>query len=218
MAETKKAPETLYTRLAYVQARLRAPKGQFNKFGGYSYRSAEDILEAVKPLLQDVELTLTLTDHVEVKENGWVYVVATAVVYDPTGFCISATAEAREPETRKGMDAAQVTGSSSSYARKYALNGLFAIDDGRDPDVTNDHGKAPAQPKAATPPKAKPEPPKQTARDYSLLKVQTERLGALHGRDVADEYRWIVQTFGNPKGMDDAAYTNLINLLASMEE
>lgn len=210
MADNK----TIVDKLAYVQSRLRAPKGQYNKFGGYTYRSAEDILESVKPLCAEVGLALTITDRVEVMENGWAYIVATAAVQDGMT-AISTQGWAREPETRKGMDAAQVTGSSSSYARKYALNGLFAIDDAKDPDATNDHGKGQpaAQPKAATPPKA----PAQPGRDYSALRDQTERLAKVHGTTVPNEYRWIVENFGDPKTKSDDEYAALIRMLAEME-
>lgn len=136
--------DTLNERLLAVQSALKAPKSQENKFGGYAYRSCEDILEAVKPLLKEHGLLLTIKDEV-VDVAGRVYVKATASICDATadtdvGF--EATAYAREAESKKGMDEAQITGSASSYARKYALNGLFLIDDTKDPDATNDHGKA----------------------------------------------------------------------------
>lgn len=209
------ADKTIVEKLAYVQTRLRAPKGQFNKFGGYSYRSAEDILEAVKPILGEVGLALTITDSIEELENGWVYVRATAAVQDATGAALSATAWAREPEQRKGMDAAQVTGSSSSYARKYALNGLFAIDDAKDPDATNDHGKG--QPKPAAPKKAAPKPETVVKHDYTRMKAETERLAKLHGKSVGEEYRWIVETFGDPKGKDETEFADLVKTLEQME-
>ncbi len=124
-----------------IQAELKAPKGQTNKFGGYTYRSAEDILEAVKPLLSKYDCFLTVSDDI-VEVGGRVYVKATATVTESHSDPIAVTtAFAREAETKKGMDEAQITGSASSYARKYALNGLFAIDDTKDPDATNRHGK-----------------------------------------------------------------------------
>jgi hypothetical protein len=136
-------------KLQGIQSSLKAPKGQTNKFGGYRYRSAEDILEAVKPLLGEWGCSLVIQDDV-VEVGGRVYVKATASLADnDTELAISATAFAREAEVKKGMDDAQITGSASSYARKYALNGLFAIDDTKDPDATNTHGKGKAQ--AATP-------------------------------------------------------------------
>lgn len=128
-------------KLLGIQANLKAPKGQTNKFGGYQYRSAEDILESVKPLLVKFEATLMLSDEV-VEVGGRVYVKAIAKLGDTeTEDFIETTAFAREAETKKGMDDAQITGSASSYSRKYALNGLLCIDDTKDPDATNDHGK-----------------------------------------------------------------------------
>lgn len=122
-------------KLMEVQEKLKAPKGQENKFGGYKYRSCEDILEAVKPLLKKNGLALFISD--EITEVGdRIYVKATATLSDGET-SISTTAYAREAESKKGMDESQVTGATSSYARKYALNGLFAIDDTKDADATN---------------------------------------------------------------------------------
>lgn len=126
-------------RLIHIQGELKAPKSQENKFGGYKYRSCEDILEAVKPLLKKEKVTLTISDDI-VEVGGRVYVKATATLSDGEE-TISTSAFAREAETKKGMDDSQITGSASSYARKYALNGLFAIDDTKDADATNTHGK-----------------------------------------------------------------------------
>lgn len=127
-------------KLLAIQMELKAPKNQYNSFGKYHYRSCEDILEAVKPLCQKHNLLLTLADAI-VEIGGRVYVRATATVVDndsvnSEGY-VSVNAYAREDENKKGMDGAQVTGSTSSYARKYALNGLFLIDDNKDSDVTN---------------------------------------------------------------------------------
>jgi hypothetical protein len=128
--------------LILIQNELKAPKSQFNAFGKYKYRSVEDILEAVKPLLLKYECTLTIED--EVKEvGGLVFIEATASIQvDKEGRTEgrAVTAQAGIDINRKGMDVAQSYGSSSSYARKYALNGLFLIDDTKDPDSTNDHG------------------------------------------------------------------------------
>lgn len=136
----------IHSKLKGIQSSLKAPKGQTNKFGGYAYRSAEDILTAVKPLLAEWECTLVITDDV-VEVGGRIYVKATAFLADPEGeYTVQACGFAREAETRKGMDDSQITGSASSYARKYALNGLFAIDDTKDADATNDHGKKPLTP------------------------------------------------------------------------
>lgn len=110
---------SIYAALAAVQSELKAPKGQMNTFGGYRYRSCEDILEAVKPILKAHDLLLTLSDEPKVLE-GWHYIEATAKLESLDGGCISVKAYAREPEQKTKMDAAQVTGTSSSYARKYA--------------------------------------------------------------------------------------------------
>lgn len=125
-------------KLSKVQEKLYAPKDKTNDFGKFSYRNAEDILRAVKPLLANEGLAVTMTDNVENVGNRF-YVKSTAnVTESKTGESVSVTAWAREPEMRKGMDAAQVTGSSTSYARKYALCGLFAIDDGtQDIDIAD---------------------------------------------------------------------------------
>lgn len=120
-----------------IQKELKAPKGQFNSFGKYSYRNCEDILEALKPLLGDA--TVTLSDEM-VEVGGRVYVKATAT-FSLDKESVSVTAFAREASEQKGMNDSQITGSTSSYARKYALNGLFCIDDTKDADSTNTHGK-----------------------------------------------------------------------------
>jgi hypothetical protein len=132
-------------KLQGIQSSLKAPKGQTNTFGGYRYRSAEDILEALKPLLGEWGCSLVIQDEM-VEVGGRVYVKASANLIDnDSESVLSTTAYARESETKKGMDDAQITGSASSYARKYALNGLFAIDDTKDPDATNTHGKDKSQ-------------------------------------------------------------------------
>ena len=131
----------VYEKLMTVQTKLRAPKGQYNSFGKYSYRSCEDILEALKPLLAEVGAIVNVSDEIKLIGDRF-YVEATAMFLDcETGDSVVARASAREDESKKGMDLAQVTGSVSSYARKYALNGLFAIDDNKDSDATNTHGK-----------------------------------------------------------------------------
>ena len=131
----------VYEKLMTVQTKLRAPKGQYNSFGKYSYRSCEDILEALKPLLAEVGAIVNVSDEIKLIGDRF-YVEATAMFLDcETGDSVVARASAREDESKKGMDLAEVTGWVSSYARKYALNGLFAIDDNKDSDATNTHGK-----------------------------------------------------------------------------
>ena len=139
-----KVHEKLYS----VQQQLKAPKGQRNDFGKYNYRSCEDIVESVKPLLAVQRLLLTMSDDL-VQVGDRYYIKATAKITDITdGEAVEVTAFAREEESKKGMDGSQVTGASSSYARKYALNGLFAIDDTKDSDATNTHGKEEPKPSA----------------------------------------------------------------------
>lgn len=138
----------IYQKLALVQSVLKAPKNQRNKFGGYNYRSAEDILEAVKPLAIKVGALVTIHDDLILIGSRY-YVKAVVEFHDidhPEVQPIVTSALAREEEQKKGMDGSQVTGASSSYARKYALNGMFCIDDTKDSDATNDHGKGGGQP------------------------------------------------------------------------
>ena len=135
----EKKEKTIYEKLLSVQNELKAPKDKRNNFGGYNYRSCEGILEAVKPLLQAQGLMLTLKDEV-VNIGDRYYVRATALLDDiSSNGEIAVTALAREEEAKKGMDASQITGTASSYARKYALNGLFLIDDTKDADTDEFH-------------------------------------------------------------------------------
>lgn len=157
-------------KLVAIQAALKAPKGQFNKFGGYKYRSCEDILEAVKPLLLEQGLQLTITDE-PVEVGGRIYIKATATVTDGSETA-AVSGYAREAETKKGMDESQITGTASSYARKYALNGLFLIDDTKDADATNEHQK----PKAAPRPKQAPKPKAAAQPQGGELKAAKVRL------------------------------------------
>lgn len=122
-------------KLLVIQLALKAPKGQYNSFGKYAFRSCEDILEALKPILNEQQCVLTLSDKIEVVGNRY-YVQATATLYDlESGENYSQSAYAREDDAKKGMDGSQLTGATSSYARKYALNGLFCIDDAKDADT-----------------------------------------------------------------------------------
>ena len=147
----------IYEKLLNVQTELKAPKGQYNSFGKYKYRSCEDILEALKPVLDKFKLTLFISDEIvevggsyklekkdeTVETVGRKYVKATITLVniEKPDEIIETSALAREEETKKGMDGSQITGASSSYARKYALNGMFMIDDTKDSDSTNTHGK-----------------------------------------------------------------------------
>lgn len=143
--------DTLRKKLLAIQGELNVPKTHENKFGGYKYRNAEDILEAVKPLLTKNDCALVVFDEIVLIGERY-YVKATAQLFDESGK-IDTVAYAREPITKKGMDEAQITGATSSYARKYALNGLFAIDDTKDADSadnTSEGTKTPLAPKKAT--------------------------------------------------------------------
>lgn len=152
---------SIYTKLLNVQNKLKAPKGQYNSFGKYKYRNCEDILEAVKPHLYEENALVYLSDTIEMIGDRF-YVKATATFVDcETKEKIEVFAYAREEESKKGMDGSQVTGASSSYARKYALNGLFDIDDTKDSDTTNNgETEAPVKkesPKKKEAPKKKPQ-------------------------------------------------------------
>ena len=171
--------------LISIQSELKAPKSQYNKFGGYKYRKAEDILEAVKPLLAKQKCTLIITDDVVLIGNG-IYVKATATIKNEKGECETTTGWAREEETKKGMDGSQITGASSSYARKYALNGLFAIDDNADSDTTNDGQHQEAQQQTQT---------KQTASTQFNSNDLNEGLGYLSRCVSKDNLLWVIQHY-----------------------
>lgn len=176
--------------LIEIQSKLKAPKSQFNKFGGYKYRKAEDILEAVKPLLNKQKCTLTITDDIVMVGNR-IYVKATATIKNENGECETTTGWAREEETKKGMDGSQITGASSSYARKYALNGLFAIDDNADSDTTNDGQHQEAQQQAQTQQTAA----QQTASSQYHPNDLNEGLGYLSRCVSKDNLLWVIQHY-----------------------
>lgn len=138
---------TIHEKLSQIQSKLNAPKGQYNSFGKYNYRNCEDILQALKPILSEHKCHVSLSDEVVIVGNRF-YIKATATITDSENNSFSTTAFAREAESKKGMDESQVTGSTSSYARKYALNGLFAIDDNKDADTLNNHADFTNQPVA----------------------------------------------------------------------
>ena len=135
----------IFEKLQIIQSKLKAPKSQFNKFGGYAYRNCEDILEAVKPLLEEIKAAIKITDAVELIGERYYIKATVEFINTENGESIENSAFAREEETKKGMDGSQITGASSSYARKYALNGLFAIDDTKDSDTTNTGNKLDAK-------------------------------------------------------------------------
>lgn len=153
---------TLRQKLTKVQSELKAPKNNKNNFGGYQYRSCEDVLESLKPILLKYELFMSISDEI-IEVGNRIYVKATVKVFDDINEeCVSAFA--REDESKKGFDLSQLTGATSSYARKYALNGMFLIDDTKDADATNTHGKELEKP---TTPAAKP--PKTTISDVNKV-------------------------------------------------
>ena len=211
MANEKKSVDlTLSAKLMVIQSELKAPKGQYNTFGKFKYRSCEDILEAVKPLCIKYATMLTLNDEIVLIGERY-YIKATATLTDcESKDFIEISAFAREADNKSGMDSAQVTGATSSYARKYALNGLFCIDDTKDADTDEYTSATRQQPKAEAKPKAKPKAapksdeltyrdkvmivgeekgitPKQLAEKYGLTRNTTEErfaevLADLEGR------------------------------------
>lgn len=163
----------VYEKLNIIQQKLIAPKGQYNSFGKYYYRSCEDILEGVKSLLKETKTTLTITDDLILIGDRY-YLKATATLTDcETGESVTNSAFAREEESIKGMSGSQITGASSSYARKYALNGLFCIDDVADADTRNNNDSEPA-----------PAPTKKKAKSKTM---NTELLEELVAKCVADD-------------------------------
>ena len=178
MEETKL---NFYEKVTKVQTELKAPKGQFNKFGNYNYRSCEDIVESIKPLLAKYGLYLNISDEIILVGDRY-YVRATAMLTDGNA-ATTTTGFAREPNDKKGMDESQITGAASSYARKYALNGLLAIDDTKDAD-TNEYVSQVRQ--ENKPKESKPVPQKETTKKISepllkeceVLNIQLEKLVA----------------------------------------
>jgi hypothetical protein len=173
MATTKKT-ETLQEKLNYIQTTLNAPKNLYNSFGKYSYRNLEGILAGIKPLLKETGCTFTLSDTM-VEVGGRVYVEAEATIHFADD-SLSVRGYAREEENKKGMDSSQLTGSTSSYARKYAANGLFAIDDTIDADGYNTHDKEVVKPsKESKPTEKASHSTKATISDLSKVKEMLEK-------------------------------------------
>lgn len=191
--------QSIHAALSEVQCKIVAPKGQYNNFGKYRYRSCEDIVTAVKPLLHAAGLTLTLADDI-VQIGQRVYVKATATVSNAQGETLATTAYAREEEQKKGMDASQVTGAASSYARKNALNGLFAIDDTKDADalnVTPQYTQAPQQPAAPrqAAPQAAPQPAPQQPDMMQDEVLRAYALPAIEQAQTKDELARIYRDY-----------------------
>lgn len=182
----------LTKKLAAIQSRLKAPKNQYNSFGKYKYRSCEDILEALKPLANEQGCTITIEDS-PIMVGEWHYIQATATLSDGYN-SKSVKAYARESETKSGMDASQITGTASSYARKYALNGLFAIDDTKDADTMDNRQKVEPNPEAKELAKVKAQLKQAKTADeiknvlslylYSELKEQVKELCKARGKEL----------------------------------
>ena len=185
--------------LRNLQAELKAPKGQRNNFGKYNYRSAEDILEALKPLAVKHNLTFQVWDEIESHGNR-VYVKAVVACRNDEGEELISSAYAREEEEKKGMDASQVTGAASSYARKYALNGMLLIDDTKDADATNTHDSKESKPSSRS---LSSPSPKSDIMDKAVayIKSQTNKKAAYdailskYGNDLSDKQKEGLQKF-----------------------
>jgi len=173
---------SIIKKLIEVQDKLRAPKDQKNTFANYKFRSCESILEAVKPLLKEQELYLSISDTIELIGTRF-YVKATVTIETEEGEEHSVSAYAREEDSKKGFDSSQITGASSSYARKYALSGIFAIDDNRDSDATNDHKEDKPEAPKSTPQQAQTNPPKQEVKpkEKALIVVNNDKYQAALG-------------------------------------
>lgn len=181
--------------LQEIQERLKAPKNQYNKFGNYPYRNLEDILNAVKPLLAEYKYSMIIGDEIVMIKDR-VYVKATAEIFDKTGKIIASnTAFAREPENKKGMDESQITGATSSYARKYCANGLFLIDDTEDADsMDNSHQGKPTPSPAKEPPKKltkkQPEGPVLATKEQRDKIIELGAAVQLDAKDIKPMIQW----------------------------
>lgn len=211
----------IYAKLLVIQHELNAPKGNHNDFGNYNYRSAEDILAAVKPLLWEYKCVLLLSDEI-VERCGEAFVCATATVIDTESMetvqaqvgaengraFVSVTAYAKHPGQKKGMDDSQVTGATSSYARKYAMNGLFAIDDVKDADaLPPDNSPRKGTDKAD---KGKTEAPRRS-KDLQLVFDMTQLLSTMTGEKPGQIARKLEAYVGHPinEELNSAHYTRI---------
>ena len=179
--------KNVYMKLVEVQSKLKAPKSQFNKFGNYAYRNCEDILEALKPLLNEVKAIINISDDVVLVGERYYIKATVRFICAETGEIIEASAMAREEENKKGMDSSQLTGSTSSYARKYALNGLFAIDDTKDSDTTNTHNK---------------DTSKASNNNEVISEAQVKRLFVLAKGKDTDKVKSVVDKYGFKSSKD----------------
>jgi hypothetical protein len=204
-------------KLLIIQSKLKAPKSQYNSFGKYAYRNAEDILEAVKPLLLETKTVLNISDDVVMVGDRY-YIKSTATLGDTEGTDLySVHAFAREEESKKGMDGSQVTGAASSYARKYALNGLFAIDDTKDSDSTNQHGKGETvETRAKTQTKV---PNKPKAQPFDVNKMVEVIKTTAKSLDMTDEELLdFAAAEYNVKALDELGREQGLALLATMKQ
>ena len=207
-----KQQSPIFVTLQSIQQSLVAPKGQYNNFGKYSYRSAEDILEALKPILKEHDAVLILQDGI-VQIGDRYYVEATATLY-AVGETIGTTAYAREDDSKKGMDGSQVTGAASSYARKYALNGLFMIDDNKDPDTDEYHNQnnqgSSKQQKPAQKPNSQQEQPANapaknngsktiTGAQAKAIRTELKNMAEATGSPAATIGKWFIDKMGVDK-------------------
>ena len=183
---------TIHKQLRELQAELKAPKNQRNNFGKYNYRSAEDILEALKPLAAKHGLTFLISDSIEWVNDRY-YVEATVSVFNDEGEVLWCKSYAREEENKKGMDGSQVTGAASSYARKYALNGLLLIDDTKDADATNTHDSKPST--TSAPKQAEKSEDNIMDKAVAYIKSQTDKqkaydaIEAKYGDQLTDKQK-----------------------------
>lgn len=204
-------------KLLIIQSKLKAPKNQYNSFGKYAYRNAEDILEAVKPLLLETKTALNISDDVVMVGDRY-YIKARVTLSDTESTDLySVQAFAREEENKKGMDGSQVTGAASSYARKYALNGLFAIDDTKDSDSTNQHGKGETV-KTRTKTQTKV-PDKQKAQPFDVNKMVEVIKTTAKSLDMTDEELLdFAAAEYNVKALDELGREQGLALLATMKQ
>lgn len=181
---------TVYQKLLDVQSELKAPKNQRNTFGNYNYRSAEDIKEAVKPILAKHKATILVDINISEKANGWVYEEARAIFVDvETGDKVEVKGYAREPENKKGMDPSQISGSSNSYATKYALNGLLLLDDTKDAD--SDEYQEQVSQKSKTQPR-KSQHKKISGAVVTGYEAALKSVADKNGRDIAVITSWFL--------------------------
>lgn len=191
-----KQQSSIFITLQSIQQSLVAPKGQYNSFGKYSYRSAEDILEALKPILQEHDAVLILQDGI-VQIGDRYYVEATATLY-AVGETIGTTAYAREDDSKKGMDGSQVTGAASSYARKYALNGLFMIDDNKDPDTDEYHNQNSQAGRTSQKPAQKTNSKQEQSANASAKSNGAKTITGEQAKAIRTELKNMAEATGSP--------------------